>query len=167
MREEPNSYLEELEDRNKGFTSIHPKMVAVAKNPVPTEVRFNQIIAQSLLVSPARKMGGAKKLRFFNHKESDEFKSVENMGQGNANLKRQLLALKRDIRKSVHGSVLQLQDLDELRSFTSLRRSVDNGSNASVSIADMLRQKRQEIKGIIKHKNNESSLDIPLRKNNL
>jgi hypothetical protein len=40
------------------------------------------MIAQSLLVSPGRKMG-AKKLRFFNHKESDEFKTVENMGQGN------------------------------------------------------------------------------------
>ena len=76
--------------------------------------------------------------------------------------------MKRDIRKSVHGSALQLQDQDELRSFTSLRRSVDNGSNASVSIADMLRQKRQEIKGIIKHKNsNDSSLEVPLRKNNL
>ena len=106
MRDEPNTYLEELEDRNKGFTSVHRKMVAVAKNPVPNEVRFNQMIAQSLLVSPARKMGGGKKLRFFNHKESDEFKSVENMGQGNYNLKRQLQALKREIRKSVHGSAL-------------------------------------------------------------
>ena len=72
--------MEELEDRNKGFTSVHPKMVPVAKNPIPNEVRLNQMIAHSLLVSPARKMGGVKKQRFFNHKESDEFKSVENMG---------------------------------------------------------------------------------------
>jgi hypothetical protein len=78
-------YLEELEDRNKGFTSVHRNMRAVAKNPVPTEMRFNQMIASSLLVSPTRKLS---KLRFFNHKQSEEFRSVETMGQNNMTLKK-------------------------------------------------------------------------------
>ena len=55
-----------------------------------------QLSQSKFIPTPKMVIGPKKKLRFFNHKESEEYKSIKHWGESNVELKKRLDKLKRE-----------------------------------------------------------------------
>lgn len=128
--EDRNSYLDELEQSKNYFDNQRAKFQSIASVDLLPEQKFGRLVK---LNSPQshKHMKGEKKQRFLNHKENRVYLAIQQMGQSNQDLKKQLTILKHETlqRKSIqnHGSILQLasdQDIMQADLQNSASRSI-------------------------------------------